>query len=115
MAQLILSCSAAQLTLAEQRKITHLKGTKSCLNIATLESVTKNLGNAHNAIQMQDKDAGIVVAKMNMSCSVFRQTGDINKYNLAFNFSAKASDNQLELEFDDLRIVRNNYQKRIMD
>lgn len=108
LAFLVVSCTMAQLPPPEQRRITlneKVKGTKNQLYVATLTSLTKNLGNSNSAIKMQDKDAGVIVAKMNISCNIFRQTGDINEYSLSFNFSSKASDNLLKMDFEDLKIV----------
>lgn len=108
---LFTSCGSAPLAPADQRVVKFekpVKGKKSDIYNSNMIVYAKKFGNVDSAIKHKDKDAGTIVAKGNVACNVFNQTGDITEKRLSFNVTTKASDNLLKITFDDLVMVGDN-------
>jgi len=57
------------------------------------------------AIKLQQKSRGLIIASGNIECNIFRQTGDINNYNLHFDLQFTASTGSKKFKYTNMYIA----------
>jgi hypothetical protein len=104
---LSLSACATMLPV-EQRKTQYIETTTAKRAAAygrALAYLSKNFGDANEAIKLKDSESGQIVAKGNVTCNALRQWGDVNEYSLRFNLDFQAKDNKVRLVFEELEMI----------
>ena len=111
----LLTLSAITLSIAgcatmappEDRQVVYIE------NTTTAKTTAYNRALAHfaktftdsNHVKMKDEASGQIVAHGNVACSVLKQAGDSNDYDLTFNLDLQVKDNRARIAFEDLQIL----------
>jgi hypothetical protein len=106
----LFACGSAQLAPSSDRihsEVIKTKYSKTQNYSKAMTYFAQSYGNAKKAIISKDSNSGTIIADGNVTCNVFRQTGDINNYSLAYRMTFNSKNKKIRLKYEDLRIINN--------
>jgi hypothetical protein len=102
------ACATATLAPPQDRQVVFVEDSKAPKAEAYSRAhayFAKTFTDANHAIKSRDEAAGQIVARGNVDCNVFRQTGDTNSYVATCTLDFQAKDNRVRIAFEDLKML----------